>query len=64
MSFRQSADKLGLTQANLFKAAPLLAFHPLNLYRTYVRRRDLKDEIYLRFSASAQPDDFVIRLTE
>ena len=45
------------------KAAPLLAFHPLNLYRTYVRRRDLKDEIYLRFSASAHPDDFVIRLS-
>ena len=46
------------------KTAPLLDFRPLNLYRTYVRRRDLNDEIYLRFSASAQPDDFVIRLRE
>ena len=34
------------------KTAPLLAFRPLNLYRTHVRLRVLKDEIYLRQSAS------------
>jgi len=31
----------------------LLAFRLLNLYRTRVRRRDLKGEISLRFSVSA-----------
>ena len=36
-----------------YKVTPLLAFRPLNLYRTGVRLRVLKDEIYLRFSASA-----------
>ena len=44
------------------ETAPLLAFRPLNLYRTHVLRRDLKDEIYLRFSASGQLNDFVIKL--
>ena len=42
------------------KAAPLLAFRLLNLYRTAVRRRDLKDKISRRFSASAQTYAFVV----
>lgn len=44
----------------LKKSAPLLAFRLLNLYRTTVRRRDLKSEISRRFSASAWTDNFVI----
>ena len=44
------------------ETASFLAFREVELYRTIVRRRIQLREIYLRFSASTQLDDFVIKL--
>ena len=57
-----SKPKLPYLVVALLETASFLAFHEVELYRTLVRRRIQPREIYLRFSASVQLDDFVIKL--